>query len=360
MHTPNNLSFRTVGLSASEAGDINTGIGIAAMAADSILPGVGTAISSVLSIITGIFTDQPCDPTEPCNFVPNWDGTGNEGAWKDCCMPPIVGTSVFLSIHAPGYKKWPQVWRNAYAADYYSIGNHTDQYKDVLASTYTPKAILDTYPTHPHPDFPNNWKERGLSTGMSPYSLSQIIIPKGFKVQLFDQLGCKGNKLELKEGAHNLHQPYKWGDKTASLKVRGPISHWDFWYGKALFDKTPGWFTANWPNQPTREEVFQLVLGDPGRINPPNFDQPMLGYVSFWGPGWETRIKDLEKRAPQAIQQVWQERGKQQRWWEQETPRRKPTRKPTRKPRRRKPTARKPRTSTRSRTESLLDQLENL
>jgi hypothetical protein len=136
----------------------------------------------------------------------------------------------------------------------------------------------------------------------------------------------------------------------------------DFFFGKMLHERTPGWITADWPKQPTREEIFKLVLGDPNRKNPQSFNEPFLGYECFWGPGWEKRVKALQKKAPKALQEKWKQQGAQQQWWQQQPQQQQQDwwqqqqqQQPVRRRRPSRPTSRRRRS-----TQEILDQLKYL
>lgn len=341
----------TVGLSRKEAETINMGVGLASHIADYFVPGLGTAINSLTPILTGLFTDKPCDPQKPCRSEVGWDGSGLALPGPiECCMPPISGTTVLVCEHKLGYKKWPGWWRNLHAGDYYYTGQTLCG--NVLcgggkgpAAAYTPKKVLDTYPDYayvlPQPEvyiaqkhpmykyttqgappgsrYPKKKlffpiKKFGLDILGRPKVISNMIIPEGFAVQLFTEPSFEGEASPvIGPGDHNLHQ-YGWADKEMSMKVRGPLTIWDYWAGKLLSERTPGWITESWPKKPTMTEIAKLVLGDPTRKNVTSFDEPILGHVSFWGPGWEKRVKKVSKKMPKVQQQQLEQQGQQQMW----------------------------------------------
>lgn len=319
-------SNRTVGLSASQSASINATIQTTAPMLDAALPGIGTAIASIAPIITSFFGDKPCNPDEApeCHFRLNWDGSGSITAPSDCCQPPISGTSVFLSEHAPGYKKWPGHWGNAHAGDYFSVGCGP-QY----AGKHTPGAIKQAFPNY-HP------MDKGYApcVGFEPDRISGMIVPDGFAVQIFDEEGFGGDSMELGPGAHNLHE-LEWGDRIGSMKVRGPFTIWDFFAGYNLKEKKPGWVTADFDHVPTDEEVLQLVMQDPIRAQylHMDFSRPIIPYASFWSPGWEQRAAQLQQgQVQQAAQQM--QRFEQQQFQQQQQLQQPPRRRRSRRSRR--------------------------
>ena len=310
-------SSMTVGLSAKDAETINTGVGMASYVADYFVPGIGAAIRSVAPLITGLFVDKPCDPKDPCIYVENWDGSGTMTGYKRCCLPPMIGTGVFIGEYSPGSPRWPGTWRTVYAGDYYWLGKGG-------VENHTPAQVMQKYPSYLRTYNKYMYaKEHGISLMIPNKSVSHLIVPDGFNVKLFAHPAFEGPSQEFGPGEYDLHT-MGWGDAAASMKVRGPFTICDFYIGKRLQERAPGWFTSAWPDVPDSETLLKLVLGDPNRKLSNSFEEPQVCHNSFWGPGWEKRLraktkkmsprekKKLEMKGAQTLQQGQQQKILQQ------------------------------------------------
>lgn len=244
---------------------------IAAPILDSVLPGLGTAISSLTPIITGFFTEKPCDPSKagPCASSKYWDGRVTLREYRECCNPQLSGLGVLLTEHQPGYKYWPSKFREIPAGDYWSVDTNIVEEKF-------------------GPDYP--------SAGFSENELSGIVIPHNWKVQIFKGQGFEGESLVLPQGVHLLHK-LGFGDKVKSIKVRGPWGWYDYLAGKELLKQRPGWITFTMPPNPSKTVITKLVLSDPNRVLPLSFDEPIIPWEPFWGPGWNYKLQYLQEAA---------------------------------------------------------------